>query len=314
MMNAAERKALALRESLYATKQVVPFVVVNFNPVRLELPPNIVNFKVPREAHYKSPDEADTKHFAFHYDGREYLPSFIVLKDLIMDKRYDGLWLEEREPRTKVEPQAMLPSAQALLYWDQYNKSSLVDMGGILIFEGMDSGPLFQKDPAAKLRVPVSIPSPAGGDRTLVTTEERLLRVELKNALEKQKAYYERQYMNATSLHLDPERKFGLPSENHRVWGQWGLDMKFRSDPPPWMERAIQDQSEHRKCPACGRFSANDSAFFCICGVPYDPYAAFMAGHDVGDVHLMRLEPKQFAEVRKEKARRAKLLKELSEA
>lgn len=307
MMTILQREGAAMIPTLKAQNQIIPCVVVNFNPVRLKLPQALINWTVPREGHYQAPDEAPPKTLAYQFDGKKYLPSYIVLKDAVLDKKPEPVRIENGEPKTQYHPVAILPVEQAYQYWDSYNRSNQNDMGGVLMFQGTGIEPMIQKKDDAVLRVPVRIPIDGGG--YAYGFEERPVRSEIERVLNKQKTYYEQTYQTATRLHQDPSRQFGTPNEMHRIWAQWGLDMGFRENAPDWMERAVEEGA--KKCPSCKRSAIDPGAHFCICGVPFDAYEAYMAGLEVATVHLINLPEDKLKKVKTEIARRKKVEAEL---
>jgi hypothetical protein len=308
MMDQLEREGRRAIDVARASGQIVPVVVVNFNPVELTLPQGLTNWKVPREGHFGSPNEARPKTLAVHFNGKHYLPSYVVIKDAVLDKKPEPVRVEDGEPKTQYHPLVVPPIERAFEYYEAYNRANRSMMGGVLVFEGDRIDPLMQTSTDAKIRVPQKMALATGGSQLVFT--ETLLRHELKTVLDRQREYYERMYQDATTLHNDPQRRFGLPDERHRTWAQFGLDMGWRDLAPPWMERAMQEGL--KRCPRCQLSAQNALAWFCVCGTPYDAFTAFMAGQDVAEVHLINLPDEQFEQVREESERRrqkSKLLK-----
>ena len=295
-----QRESARLLDTIKRGGQVQPVCVVNFNPVSLTLPQALTNWTVPREGHFGSPDEAKPKTIAIHFNGKHYLPAYIVIKDAVLSAKYEPVRVEDGEPKTGSHPYAILPIERGYEYWDAYNNTDRSNMGGVIVFASDRIDPLLQTSPDAKISIAKKIPIEGGG--TEFAFEEVSLRDVFKETLTKQRAYYERKYQEATDLDNDPQRKYGMPDERHRLWAQFGLDMGFRDTPPRWMERAVQEGA--KRCPRCQLPAQNDAAWFCVCGTPYDAFEAFMAGQDVGEVHLISLPDKQFKEVQKETARR----------
>lgn len=299
----------ALIQSLKMSGRVIPCTVVNFNPVRLSLADANVPWNVPRDGHFISPDEAAPKTVPFRFDGKDYLPSYIVLSNAVLYTKINDVKTRNGEAAPDYDIGVILPVEQAFQYYHFYNDTRSNDMGGVLIFRG-DASVLSRKGHDTTIEVPVR---QMLKDNTYeYYFEERPLLAEVSRVLKKQRTYYEMQMQNAQALDDDPTHQYGTVHNVHRVWAQWGLDMKFRETPPKWLIASVDEN--RKKCPSCKRPAIDETAWFCMCGTPYNAYDAYMSGQEVGMVHLVNLPDEQREKVKEEMARRRKIEAEFESA
>lgn len=305
-VNGREQRAYALKrqsliESLKATGVAKPATILNFNPIALRMDGGYA-IKIPSVI---DPAVKEEERVALSYKGRSYRASVLTLREpFIFSQIVDVVQPNGQEMAdgiSKYEPRVCKQIEMAHALWVAYNRGtpSSAGVGGVVIFEG-DRHALKRET----IQVPTYITLPDRSREYL--TESRSLSEVVGEALEAQQLYCEMQCQTAQVYFDDPDQRKNI-TPVHRIWGQYSLDMGFRSTAPDWLLRRANEPEE--TCEGCGEPRKKASAFFChACARPYDPFACYMAG-EIGINHgsLNRLKPEQWAEIHKEEARRKKL-------
>jgi len=300
-MRALKVERDSLIASLRSTGQARPATILNFNPVALRLEGGI-NFKVPSVIDESVPEES---RFKVTYKGRTYKASVLTVRDpIIFPQIKDVKKIEDVEVGeyiVKACKQIEIVHNFLASYTDGTPSSS--GMGGVICFEG-DRHALKQRNQEKlEILVPTYVPLP--NKTREYFTEPKEFSVELARSLDRQKAYCDNQCQLAQSMWDDEDQRKNI-TDVHRIWAQFSLDMGWRQSVPIWL--TAQNESEET-CEGCGAGKKRATAFFChACARPYSPLKAYMAGElGIESVHLNRIKPEEWVEVRKEEARRKKL-------
>lgn len=293
-MRALKIKRLALIESLEASGQLRPATIINFNPIELIVNNYMINFSVPAAS------ARIAKTIKLSFKKRDFVGSALVIRNLITYPMLRNVTGEFSDPKSEYDMRACLPIEIADLFRQTYNDMGSNHVGGVLVFEG-DTHALHPKH-GGKLRIPKF---KRLADNTLsYFTEEVGLEETLGEQLERQKTHFTNRMARSQAMFNDPELRKNI-LDTDRTWAQWGLNMGYIQTAPEWLYSTDEPEDQ---CEQCGTPKKRGTAYFCVCGAPYNPFAAYMAGRlDIANVHMNRLSEKEWAEVRDEEKKRKKL-------
>ena len=279
---------------------IVPFSILNFNPVVVNVESGVVNVKVPP---YQSPLGIKKK---VKFGGIERIASLVVIanpegyaKILRASNEQGG---DPNSPDVDWDWRVVLPMEQARLFEFQYNDpNNPAAMGGIIVFKG-DAHALESKD--GIIHVPHTKRLKNGAMQHF--TQPIAFVDKLNEVLARQKQFCINKLQQAKQFYNDPELRKSVDNI-HQVWGQFASDLG-------WQDIGRMDfllpRDGDESCPKCGKMRESGAAMFCPCGRPYNPFEAFMAGEDVATSYLANLPDEQLAEVKAEMKRRRELFEE----
>lgn len=293
-----ERESLIA--SLKATGTANPATILNFNPVALSLDGGI-GFKVPScvDTFIKKDDQ-----FRCRFNGREYVASILTIRE---PRVFPQITDVKKEEDVEVGEYAMkackqIEIAHCFMTAYTFGSPSSSGMGGVVAFEGdrrtLEHAPLDK----LKVKVPDFILLP---NRTReYFTKEVMFSDVLSDALSMQKLYAQSETQKAQSFWDNEELRMNI-TDIHRIWHQFEMHMGWRQKPAPWI--TMEHESEET-CAGCGVPKKRIEAYFCVCGRPYDPFKAYMAGElPITSDHMVRIAEGDWAKVHKEEARRKKM-------
>ena len=287
------------RESAEASARmsgIVPFSVVNFNPVPIVPPPGLLD-----DLSVQAIGSPLGKDRSVVWGGKTRVGKILVLENLkghavITDARSEG---DPSAPDVTYDWRVIPPIQQAKAFDDSYNRTrEQRSMGGVLVFKG-NAATL--DDPKELIEVPVATRLKDGNlqyHTKIVPLKERL-----KEIFDLQKVFCLAQCELAQQWSEDEQFKKSI-TPAHRAWGQFAIDMGWADQGRlAWLIPSDPDAA----CVKCGSMRTSGTALFCKCGRPYDPFKAFMAGEPVETNYLATLPAEQLKEVKAEMARREKL-------
>lgn len=297
-----QRLTLERRSAYLDLKQsgrLKPATVINFNPTRLGVDDGHVTWKVPgcSDIHKKS---VKVLHGNKSYTGAYMTvvePAFVPwIRDV--NKPAD----EGENPSAVYDPKFILPIELMDQYRIQYTDSQFILMGGVLVFEGDIHSFISKGGEVSKtIRIPDFITLP--DRKRSYSSKESNTGKELAALFKTQKEYCERICQQADTFNQTEEDAKNICAP-HRIWGQFALDMGWKSTAPEWMNPKLDSEEA---CKGCGKGKKRNDAWRCDCGRYYNPLAAFLAGEDVPMAYIIALQGKDLELAKAEVQRRRKI-------
>lgn len=291
-MTALHLEMVSRRQEIEASGQLHPATILNFNPLPLRIEGNIemtvpaCNDRFPGAQHGR---------IAIDFKGRRHQASYVTVRTPRFWPRTTGVSKDSQSDEDMAQHSiaALLPIGIVHQFYIHYNSGANDSngMGGVLVYQGDRHS--IEADRLARHEGTILVPTRTklkNGSHAYGTTPKPLAGL-LENLFTAQRAYCNRQLQEAQAL-FD-----GAPDERknitgvHRTWGQYAVDMGWRTTPPLWMTEELGQDVEQVKCRYCHATSEQAGAHFCTsCNAPYDPFKAFMAGLHVPPSYLMLLE------------------------
>ena len=271
-----------------------PATIINFNPISLKVEDGHVPWRIP------GCNDKLKKGITIEHDGRTYQAAYFTVREpsfvpWIRDVQKPSD--EGENPNAEYDAKFILPIELADQYRIQYTSPAFLPMGGVIVLEG----DIHSFTKAKTIRVPKSSRLP-DGTRSYFSEEADLLK-ELSATLDMQKAFCTFMLQQGDEYNQDDLNRKNITA-CHRIWAQFALDMGWKQVAPPWMNAQLDSEEA---CKGCGKGKSRSDAWFCACGRPYNPYAAFMAGENVPESYLFALKGKELEDVMKELNRREEL-------
>lgn len=286
------------RMDLENSGRLKPSTIINFNPVSLKVQDMNAPWRIPAAT------DAAKKGIELNHGGRRYKgaqftvrePAFNAwIKDVV--KPAD----EGENPDGKYDPYFILPIELTDQFRIEYTTPSKIPMGGVLVIEGDIHSLIHKGNLVPQILVPRSKRLPNG--RRSYYSEVADTQKELAATFSMQKDYCNFMVQQGDEYNQDDANRKNI-TPVHRLWLTFAIDMGWKQTVPDWMNSKFESEEA---CKGCGKGRTRADAWFCICGRPYNPYAAFMAGENVAESYLYSLKGKELDDVMKELSRREKL-------
>jgi hypothetical protein len=273
--------------------------VINFNPIQLKVD----------DAHAKWPIPAATdrnkKSIKIASGGKQYEAAYFTVREpafYAQIREVSKPTAEYENADAKYDPHFILPLELMDQYRIQYTTEFFSNIGGVIVFEGdIHAFQKALKEDGGKIKVPRTIRKP-DGTRSYFTEEVNAVK-ELAAMLDMQRRFCEGMIEQADGFNQSDEERKNITSV-HRVWWNFAFTMGWTQKTAAWVSGAL-DSGE--ACKGCGKNRTRDDAFFCTCGRPYNPFAAFMAGENVPESYLFALKGEELAKAMGELERRETL-------
>lgn len=296
---AMQRLTMKMESAYIALKhsgQLKPATVINFNPIALKLHSQHVPWRIPAGT------DANKKGIQVPYGGRTYEAAYFTVREparvpWITDVKKPA---EEENASGEYDAKFILPIELMDAYRVEYTDPGKSGTGGVLVFEGDIHAfeKAFKKKDEGTIRIPRSQRLPDG--TKAYYSEEASLLTELAACLDMQKLRCEFMIQQGDEYDQnEQERKNITPV--HRAWYRFAMQLGWKVKEARWMSSTMEPEET---CKGCGKGVPPTAAFFCDCGRPFNPYAAFMAGENVPESYLFALKDKELADVMKELERR----------
>ena len=292
------------RIELEHSGRLKPCTIINFNPVPLKVEDGNIPWHVP------ACTDRLKKGIVVPFGGKKYEAAVVTLATA----RFVP-WLREarasmegaEDPRREFDTAYILPIEQGHQFRSLYAlPEGQIGMGGVLVFEGdIHAFTRKERDKPQTLRIPAYATLP--NKRRSYFSQEVDLLEEMREMLDMQKRYAERMIMQGDEYDQDALTRHNI-SGPHRTWAQFSLTMGWKEQAPSWMNAKFDSEVS---CKGCGAPQKRSDAWFCQCGRPYNPYAAFMAGENVPESYIFALKGAELDDVLKEMARREELMAKL---
>jgi hypothetical protein len=300
LMGPGMRRLKQQRESAYIdlknSGRLKPATILNFNPVSLKVDDGHVPWRVPAAI------DKLKKSITLEHGGRTYEASIFTVREpsfvpWIRDVRPPSD--EGENPSSEYDPVFILPLELLDQYRIMYTEAAgQILMGGVIAFEGDLST---FKNVKETIRVPQFTTLP--DRKRSYFSKEVDFAEELKTTLDMQKAYCQRMIQQGDEYFQDEVQAKNITAP-HRIWAQFAMTMGWKQVAPAWMNAQLESEES---CKGCGKGKKRTDAWFCDCGRPYNPFAAFMAGENVPESYLFSLKGKELDKVLAELGRREEL-------
>lgn len=296
---AAMQQLTVRRKSAYIdlkhSGQLKPATVINFNPIPLAVHDGHVRWRIPAAT-----DDAK-KGVKIAYGNLTYEAAYFTVREpafvpWITDVKKPAP--EDENARGVYDAKFILPIELLDQYKREYTDPSRNMTGGVMVIEG-DIHSLTKNK--GTILIPKMVRKP---DRSFsYFTEEADYKSELAACLDMQKSRCEFMIRQGDEYNqTEQERKNITPV--HRAWYGFALKMGWKAKECAWMSSTLEPEDT---CKGCGKGIPPGAAWFCECGRPYNPFAAFMAGEPVPESYLFALTEKELGQVKVEMERRAKI-------
>jgi len=298
-MGAGMQRLTVQRQSAYMdlknSGRLKAATVINFNPISLKVHDGHVPWRIPAGT------DENKKGVKVPYGKLMYEASYFTVREPAFVP-----WIEDvKKPAADDEnaagiykPVFLLPIELLNQFRIEYTDPSRNMTGGVLVIEGDIHS--FTKS-KGMIRVPKTLRLPDG--TISYSSEEKSLTEELAACLDMQKTRCEFMIQQGDEYNQnEQERKNITPV--HRAWYKFAMTMGWKTKEAAWMSATMEPEET---CVGCGKGVPPTAAFFCECGRPFNPLAAFLAGENVPESYLFALQGTDLDKALGEMDRRAKI-------